>query len=131
VPATLQWALFFSGESDALKLSLCRSRSSMVAPTVAWPAVACVVEAVQRYVRVQAPRVVLEHVRIINGTGSPAVDDQNVVVEAERYGYQAGSDAPVADGVTVLNLVVTRRCRHWGMHIISLYCPSESGQPVE
>ncbi len=60
---------------------------------------------VQRYVRVQAPRVVLEHVRIINGTGSPAVDDQNVVVEGGKItGIQAGSDAPVADGVTVLNL---------------------------
>jgi imidazolonepropionase-like amidohydrolase len=36
---------------------------------------------VQAFVRVQAPTVVLTHVRVIDGTGKPAVDDQNVVIE--------------------------------------------------
>ena len=37
--------------------------------------------AVQAFVRVQAPTVVLAHVRVIDGTGKPAVDDQNVVIQ--------------------------------------------------
>jgi imidazolonepropionase-like amidohydrolase len=36
---------------------------------------------VQAFVRVQAPTVVLAHVRVIDGTGKPAVDDQNVVIQ--------------------------------------------------
>ena len=60
---------------------------------------------VQKYVRVQATRVVLEHVRVIDGTGRPAVDDQNVVIEGGKIaGIQAGSDVPAGDGVATLNL---------------------------
>jgi imidazolonepropionase-like amidohydrolase len=60
---------------------------------------------VLKYVRVQAPRVVLEHVRIIDGTGRPAVDDQNIVVEGGKIAaIQPGSDAPATDGATILNL---------------------------
>ena len=36
---------------------------------------------VQQFVRVSAAKVVLTHVRIIDGTGAAAVDDQNVVLE--------------------------------------------------
>jgi hypothetical protein len=36
---------------------------------------------VQAFVRVQAPAVVLAHVRVIDGTARSAVDDQNVVLE--------------------------------------------------
>jgi imidazolonepropionase-like amidohydrolase len=64
-----------------------------------------VAKEVQKYVRVQAKRVVLEHVRIIDGTGRAAVDDQNLVIEGGKISaIQAGADAPTADGVTVLNL---------------------------
>ena len=35
----------------------------------------------QEFVRVRAPKVILTHVRIIDGTGTPAVEDQNVVIE--------------------------------------------------
>jgi imidazolonepropionase-like amidohydrolase len=60
---------------------------------------------VQKYVRIQAPRVVLEHVKIIDGTGSPAVEDQNVVVEGGKIAaIQTGSDVTAPDGVTVLHL---------------------------
>ena len=34
---------------------------------------------VQEFVRVRAPKIVLTHVRIIDGTGGPAVEDQNVI----------------------------------------------------
>jgi imidazolonepropionase-like amidohydrolase len=59
---------------------------------------------VQKYVRVNAPKIVLEHVRIIDGTGGPATADQNVVIELSKItAISPGSDAPAADGVTVLD----------------------------
>src|SRR5882672_5459399 len=39
---------------------------------------------VKEYVRVQSPRVVLTHVRVIDGTGAAAAEDQNVVIEAGK-----------------------------------------------
>jgi imidazolonepropionase-like amidohydrolase len=60
---------------------------------------------VQEFVRVRAPKVVLTHVRIIDGTGAPAVEDQNVVIEAGKIaGVEKGSDPAAAAGVTVLDL---------------------------
>ncbi len=50
--------------------------------------------ALKPFVKVDAPVVVLEHVRVIDGTGGPAKDDQMVVVEQGKITY-AG---PEADG---------------------------------
>ena len=59
----------------------------------------------QKYVRVNTPRVVLSHVRVIDGTGKPAVDDQNVVIEAGKIvAVQPGKNVPPENGVTVLDL---------------------------
>lgn len=60
---------------------------------------------VQKYVRVNAPRVVLEHVRVIDGSGQPPIDDQNVVIERGKITLvQPGADAPAAEGTTILSL---------------------------
>jgi imidazolonepropionase-like amidohydrolase len=60
---------------------------------------------VQKYVRVNAPKVVLEHVRVIDGTGQPAVGDRNVVIEHGKItALDAGSDTPASDRTTVLDL---------------------------
>jgi imidazolonepropionase-like amidohydrolase len=60
---------------------------------------------VQKYARVSTPRVVLEHVRIIDGTGQAPVDDQNVAIEHGKItAIAAGGDAPSAEGTTILNL---------------------------
>jgi imidazolonepropionase-like amidohydrolase len=60
---------------------------------------------VQEFVRVQAPRIVLTHVRVIDGTGGPALEDQNVVIEGARItAIGAGADVAAADGTTVLDL---------------------------
>jgi imidazolonepropionase-like amidohydrolase len=60
---------------------------------------------VKEFVRVQAPKVILTHVRIIDGTGAPAVDDQNVTLEAGKITAIAkGSDVAPSDGITVLDL---------------------------
>jgi imidazolonepropionase-like amidohydrolase len=60
---------------------------------------------VRKYVRVSTPKVVLEHVRIIDGTGAPPRPDQNIVIENGRVAaIRRGADqAPSAD-VTVLDL---------------------------
>ena len=61
--------------------------------------------AVQKYVRVSAPRVVLEHVRIIDGTGQPPLENQNVIIEGGKISaVQPGADTAAASGVTVLDL---------------------------
>ena len=39
---------------------------------------------VKPFVRVDAAKVVLTHVRVVDGTGAPAVDDENVVIEAGK-----------------------------------------------
>ena len=60
---------------------------------------------VQEFVRVQSAKVVLAHVRIIDGTGAPAAEDQNVVIEAGKIlAVQKGADVPPAEGTTVLDL---------------------------
>jgi imidazolonepropionase-like amidohydrolase len=60
---------------------------------------------VQKYVRVNSPRVILTHVRVIDGTGKPAVEDQNVTIEGGKISaIQAGADIPSASGTTVLDL---------------------------
>jgi imidazolonepropionase-like amidohydrolase len=60
---------------------------------------------VQKYVRVQASKVVLTHVRIVDGTGHPAMEDQNVVLEAGKISaIQPGADVPAAKDTTVLEL---------------------------
>src|ERR1035441_519469 len=59
----------------------------------------------QKYVRVNSPRVVLAHVRVIDGTGKPSVDDQNVVIEGGKIvAVQPGADVASSNGVTVLDL---------------------------
>lgn len=60
---------------------------------------------VQKYVRVRGEKIVLEHVRVIDGTGKPAVDDRNVVIQGGKISaIQAGADVLTAAGTTVLDL---------------------------
>src|SRR5579871_737806 len=60
---------------------------------------------VQQFVRVQAPTIVLAHVRVIDGTGKPAVDDQNVTLEHGRIAkIEPGHDVPAAADTTVLEM---------------------------
>jgi imidazolonepropionase-like amidohydrolase len=60
---------------------------------------------VQSYVRVATPRVVLAHVRVIDGTGHAPQDDRNVVVDHGKItAIGAGADVPAGADVTVLDL---------------------------
>src|ERR1035438_9713690 len=59
----------------------------------------------QKYIRVNSSRVVLAHVRVIDGSGKPAIDDQNVVIEGSNiFAVQPGADVAPSNGVTVLDL---------------------------
>ncbi len=62
-------------------------------------------ETVEVFVRVQSPKIVLTHVRIIDGTGAPAIDDQNIVIEGGKItAIEKANDVAAADGTTVLDL---------------------------
>jgi imidazolonepropionase-like amidohydrolase len=59
---------------------------------------------VRRYVAVEAPRVVLTHVRVVDGTGAPAVADRNVVIENGRITQIGpGESVAPAEGQVVLD----------------------------
>jgi imidazolonepropionase-like amidohydrolase len=79
----------------ALLLSFCANaqQTASLSPTV------------QKYVRVNSPRIILEHVRVIDGTGGPSLEDRNIVIEAGKIvAVQAGSDAAAIGGTTILDL---------------------------
>ena len=60
---------------------------------------------VQNYVRVNAPKVILQHVRVIDGTGRASQQDQNIVIEHGKItSVEASSDVPATQGGTVLDL---------------------------
>ena len=60
---------------------------------------------VARFIKVDAPRVVLTHVRVIDGLGNPPVEDRNLVIEAGKItSITPGADVPAATGQTVLDL---------------------------
>ena len=60
---------------------------------------------VEPFVRVRAPVVVLAHVRVIDGTGRPSVDEQNVFIEGGRIARIEGArEVPPKAGTTVLDL---------------------------
>lgn len=60
---------------------------------------------VRKFVRVHGPRTILTHVRVIEGTGKPAVEDQNVLIEGDKItAIQAGADVTASDRTTVLDL---------------------------
>src|SRR5512140_1150315 len=60
---------------------------------------------VRKYARVTTPKVVLEHVRVIDGTGAASVPDQNVyIANGKITAISAGADQPPSDGTTILDL---------------------------
>jgi imidazolonepropionase-like amidohydrolase len=62
-------------------------------------------KSVKQVVRVDAAKVVLTHVRVIDGTGAAAVEDQNVVIEDGKISViQKGVDVAAAAGATVVDL---------------------------
>ena len=62
-------------------------------------------KAVQEFVRVNSGKTVLTHVRIIDGTGAAAVDDQNLVIENGKItAITKGADVAADKDTAVLDL---------------------------
>ena len=60
---------------------------------------------VRRYLRVGTPRVILEHIQIIDGTGAAPSADRNITIEGGKItAISAGADDSASDGTTVLDL---------------------------
>src|SRR6202022_1960637 len=60
---------------------------------------------VLKYLRVRTPKVVLEHVQIIDGTGAPPSPDQNIYIEGGKIsGISAGADQPPSESTTAIDL---------------------------
>src|SRR5579862_2853246 len=97
---------------------MARSRGGQMLRRILWCAVALLLSStlafaqdadlsrtVQPFVRVHSPRVVLMHVRVIDGTGAPAVEDQNIVIEGGKIkAIEKGADVAGGQGATVLDL---------------------------
>jgi imidazolonepropionase-like amidohydrolase len=59
----------------------------------------------QRYLSVDAARVILEHVTVIDGTGGPAERDRNLHIEGGKISrISAGADEPAQAGTAILDL---------------------------
>ncbi|MGA7138812.1 MAG: amidohydrolase family protein [Terriglobales bacterium] len=60
---------------------------------------------VKEFVRVNAPKVILTHVRVIDGTGAAAVEDQNVVIEGGKIRtIEPGAEVAGSADTTVVDL---------------------------
>src|SRR5581483_8904039 len=60
---------------------------------------------VRKYVSVSTSKVILEHVQVINGTGTPAVPDQNLYIENGKIAaVSVGKDEQPRADTTILNL---------------------------
>jgi imidazolonepropionase-like amidohydrolase len=62
-------------------------------------------DTVKQFVRIDAPKIVLTHVRVIDGTGAAAVDDQNVVIEGGKISaIEKGATVATSANAAVLDL---------------------------
>src|SRR5438067_441660 len=60
---------------------------------------------VRKVLRVTAPRVIFEHVQVIDGTGAPPSADRNILIEGGKItAISAGADQSPTEGTTILDL---------------------------
>jgi imidazolonepropionase-like amidohydrolase len=60
---------------------------------------------VKEFVRVNAPKVILTHVRVIDGTGAAAVEDQNVIIGGGKIRtIEPGAEVAASADTTVVDL---------------------------
>jgi imidazolonepropionase-like amidohydrolase len=58
----------------------------------------------QKFVKVRAGRIALAHVRVIDGTGAAAADDQTVLIDGPRIAAVQAATRPVPQDYTTLDL---------------------------
>ncbi len=61
-------------------------------------------EAMRPFVKVSAPTVVLRHVRVIDGTGAPAIADRTILIRDGRIASVGGPEVVTPPGATELDL---------------------------
>jgi hypothetical protein len=62
-------------------------------------------KSVKQFVRVDASKVALPHVRVIDGTGAAPVEDQNVIIEDGKIlAIERGAEVATAAGKTLVDL---------------------------
>src|SRR5260370_16605445 len=60
---------------------------------------------VRKYLRARTPKVILEHVEVIDGTGAAPSLDRNIYIEGGKItAISAGRDQPPSHGTTILDL---------------------------
>ncbi|HYN40883.1 MAG TPA: amidohydrolase, partial [Thermoanaerobaculia bacterium] len=92
------------GARPSLAAVLCAGLAGFAIPALAQKP-ATLSDDVRRFVAVDAPRVVLAHVRVIDGKGNPAMEDRNVVLEDGRIlSIGPGADTAESPGQRVLDL---------------------------
>src|SRR3984893_16829455 len=88
----LRWLLFCLVALSGLQFAHAQAAHALAPP-------------VQKYLRVSTPKVILEHVQVIDGTGAAPSPDQNVsIVNGKISAISAGADEPASDGTTILDL---------------------------
>lgn len=91
---------------------------------------------VRPYVRVDAPKVILRHVEIIDGTGAPPRADQNITIEGGKI--TAIGPSASTDGATVLDLngyavmpgIIGMHDHLWYQDFASSRAGSDTSRPV-
>src|SRR3954471_10086398 len=58
----------------------------------------------QRYIRLPAGHIALVHVRVIDGTGAPAADDQTVLIDGPRIAAVQAASASLPQGYQSIDL---------------------------
>ena len=104
-PAELPYPVLCRGRMRIGLLLFC----CLAVLSCAEPAVAQRIDALgpqtRKYVSVSTSRVVLEHVQVIDGTGSAPIPDQNILIEGGKItAISPGADQPASEGTTVLHL---------------------------
>src|SRR5437868_6216632 len=93
-----------SGAAPVATPAAAPAASAAAAPPAPAPGPRPPAKTVADYLRVSTPRVVLSHVRVIDGTGRAAVDDRNVTIDHGKItAIDAGADVAPADGTTVID----------------------------
>lgn len=60
---------------------------------------------VRKYLRVSTPKVILEHVQIIDGTGAAPISDQNIYIAGGKItAISRGAEEATSEGTTVIDL---------------------------
>ncbi len=83
--------------------ALVTSAGANAAPQILAPA-AAPGASVQPYVRVNAPTVVLRHLRLIDGTGAAALSDRTIVVAGGKIVAVGGPELAYSASVEVLDM---------------------------